>query len=65
MTLGVSAGAASLTVSMALAGVHEPRLADFATAFLVVAAVCFSSLPLSLLMPRDAARELSGHPGHR
>jgi EmrB/QacA subfamily drug resistance transporter len=63
MTLGVSAGAASLTVTMALVGAHEPRLADFATAFIVVAAISMASLPVSLLMPRDAARELSGHPG--
>ena len=63
MTLGVSIGAASLTVTMALSGAHEPRLADFATAFLVVAAMSMASLPVSLLLPRDAARELSGHPG--
>ena len=63
MTLGVSIGAASLTVTMALAGTHEPRLADFATAFLVVSALSLASLPVTLLLPRDAARELSGHGG--
>lgn len=61
MTIGVSAGAASLTVTMALAGAVEPRLADFAIAFVVVAAFSLSSLPVSLLMPRNAATELSGH----
>ena len=61
MTLGVSVGAASLTVTMALTGTHEPQLRDFAIAFLVVAALSLSSLPVSLLLPRDAAQELSGH----
>ena len=63
MTLGVTVGAASLTVTTAMAGVNAPRLADFAVAFLVVACVSMCSLPVSLLMPRDAGRELSGHPG--
>jgi Na+/melibiose symporter-like transporter len=61
MTLGVSVAAASLTVTMALSGAGEPQLRDFATAFLVVAAVSLSSLPVSLLLARDAAQELSGH----
>ncbi|MCC6716620.1 MAG: MFS transporter [Acetobacteraceae bacterium] len=62
-TLGVSIGAASLTLTMVLAGAHAPRLADFATAFLVVACISLCSLPVSLLMPRDAARDVSGHAG--
>ena len=61
MTLGVSAGAASLTITMALSGGTAPLLADFATAFLVVACISAMSLPISLLMPREAAREVSGH----
>ena len=65
VTLGVSIGAASLTVTMALAGTSAPGLADFSTAFLVVSAMSMCSLPLSLLMPRDAAREVSGHSGGR
>jgi hypothetical protein len=60
-TLGVTVGAASLTVTMALSGMHEPQLQDFATAFLVVAAFSLCSLPLSLLLPRDAAQDMSGH----
>lgn len=60
-TLGVTVGAASLTVTMALSGAHEPQLRDFATAFLVVAAFSLVSLPVSLLLPRDAAQDLSGH----
>ena len=65
VTLGVSAGAASLTVTMAMSGSHTPGLADFSTAFLVVACMSMGSLPVSLLMPRDAAREVSGHSGGR
>jgi hypothetical protein len=65
MTLGVSIGAASLTITMALAGTSEPRLTDFATAFLVVSALSLASLPVTLLLPRDAARELSGHSGRK
>jgi len=61
MTLGVSIGAASLTVTMALSGAGEPRLADFATAFLVVATISLCSLPVSLLLARDAGQDLSGH----
>ncbi len=61
MTLGVSAGAASLLITMSLAGAEVPRLADFSVAFLVVASFSLLSLPVSLLLPRDAAEELSGH----
>jgi EmrB/QacA subfamily drug resistance transporter len=61
MTLGVSVGAASLTVTMALSGVAEPRLMDFATAFLLVASVSLCSLPVSLLLARDAGQDMSGH----
>ena len=60
-TLGVTVGAASLTITMALSGAHEPQLQDFATAFLVVAAFSLCSLPASLLLPRDAAQDMSGH----
>jgi MFS family permease len=64
-TLGVTVGAASLTITMALSGAHEPQLRDFATAFLVVAAFALCSLPVSLLLPRDAAQDVSGHAGRR
>lgn len=65
MTLGVSVGAASLTVTMALSASAAPRITDFAVAFLVVASCSLLSLPVSLLMPRDAAQELSGHGSRR
>lgn len=64
-TLGVTIGAASLTVTMALAGTHAPQLSDFTTAFLVVACFALASLPVSLLMPRHAAQDVSGHAGRR
>lgn len=63
MTLGVSVAAASLTVTMAIAGVQEPRLIDFAIGFLIVAGISLCSLPVSLLLHRDAGQELSGHSG--
>ena len=61
MTLGVSAGAASLTVSMALSDHATPMLGDFSIAFGVVALSTLLSTPVSLLMPRHAAMEVSGH----
>jgi Na+/melibiose symporter-like transporter len=61
LTLGVSAGAASLTVSMALGRHGAPMVSDFSTAFLVVAGVALLSLPVCLLMPRGAGTEMSGH----
>ena len=61
MTLGVSAGAASLTISMRIAGHASPELGDFTVAFLVVAACAMLSTPISMLMPRHAATEVSGH----
>ena len=54
-----------MTITMALSGAHEPQLRDFATAFLVVAAFALCSLPVSLLLPRDAAQDVSGHAGRR
>ena len=60
-TLGVTVGAASLTITMALSGAASPILADFATAFLVVAGLALCSLPVSLLLPRNAAQDVSGH----
>jgi MFS family permease len=61
LTFGVSVGAASLEVSMALSNHAGPQLMDFSIAFLVVGACSLLSAPLVLLMPRDAAAETSGH----
>ena len=64
-TLGVTIGAASLTVTMALAGSPAPLLGDFATAFLVVAGFALGSLPVSMLLTRNAAQDVSGHSGRK
>ncbi len=61
LTLGVSAAAASLTVTMALSGHAEPLLSDFSSAFVVVALISLCAAPLALTMPRNAAAEMSGH----
>jgi len=61
LTLGISIGAAALTVAMSLGGHATPMVADFSVGFLVVALFSFVAAPVSLLMPRDAASDLSGH----
>jgi hypothetical protein len=61
LTLGVTTAAASLTVTMAISGHDGPMLADFSAAFLVVSAIALLAAPLALVMPREAASELSGH----
>jgi MFS family permease len=61
MTLGVSAGAASLAVTMALSGHSVPMLSDFTVAFLVVAAFSLSAAPICLLMDRASGDEVTGH----
>ncbi len=60
MTLGISAGAAALEVSMALNHHAVPMVPDFTAAFLAVAFVCLLAAPASLAMPRDAGAELAG-----
>ena len=61
LTLGVTVGAGSLEATMALAGRSAPAVADFSIAFVVVALFAFAAGPCSLLMPRAAGAELSGH----
>jgi EmrB/QacA subfamily drug resistance transporter len=60
LTIGISAGAASLEVGMAISGRSVPTVGDFAAAFLVISAVSLLGAPVSLLMPRTAGAELSG-----
>ena len=64
-TLGVSAGAASLAITMALSGHGQPELSDFTAAFLAVAVISLLSAPASLTMPHNAGIEASGHSGRR
>jgi EmrB/QacA subfamily drug resistance transporter len=61
LTVGVGVGAGALEGAMALSGRHAPVAADFATAFLAVAAISALAAPLCLLLPRDAGAEVSGH----
>lgn len=63
LTLGVSAGAAALAVSMALGGHVTPMLPDFTAAFLAVAAVSMLAAPTCLLMPRGQGADVTGHVG--
>ena len=52
LTLGISAGAAALEISVALCGRAEPALWDFSVAFLVVSLVALLAAPVSMLMPK-------------
>ena len=61
LTLGVTIGAAALEASTLLFQHAKPLNTDFAIAFLVVSAIALTAAPLSLLLPRDAGAELSGH----
>ncbi len=65
LTIGVTAGAASLEIAMALSGHQRPLVPDFAAAFLVIALVALACAPASLLMPSHAGSELSGHRAKR
>jgi EmrB/QacA subfamily drug resistance transporter len=62
MTLGISAGAAALEISMALNHRAVPAVPDFTAAFLAVSAVCLLAAPAALAMPRNAGAELAGRP---
>ena len=64
LTLGVSIGAAALAVAMALDGHARPGVADFSLGFLVVALFSLCASPVSLLMSRDAASDVTGHRLH-
>ena len=61
LSMGVTIGAATLEGAMILSGQPEPGIADFSAAFLAVAAVSLLATPVSLMLPRDAGAELSGH----
>ena len=61
ITFGITAGAGVLALSTAWSGRAEVSLGDFSVAFLVIAAIAMGAAPASLLMPRDAGSEMSGH----
>ena len=61
LTLGISVAAAAISVAMTVNGDAEPGLADFSLGFVAVALFSLAAAPVALLMPRDAAAEMSGH----
>jgi EmrB/QacA subfamily drug resistance transporter len=61
LTTGIAIGAASLEFTSRLGGHATPTFGDFSLAFLVVALFSITAAPASLLMPREAGAELSGH----
>lgn len=63
LTLGVSAGAAALQLSMAVSGHSDPANSDFGAAFVAVGTAALAAAPCSLLMRHEAGAEVSGHPG--
>ncbi len=59
-TIGISAGAVSLEISMRMAGHATAMPIDFSHAFLVVAMFTLLAAPIALWMPRNAGDELTG-----
>ena len=59
-TIGISAGAVALEISMSLSGHATALPADFSHAFLVVAMFTLVAAPIALWMPRNAGDELTG-----
>jgi EmrB/QacA subfamily drug resistance transporter len=59
-TIGISAGAVSLEISMEMSGHATPLPIDFSHAFLVVAMFTLVAAPIALRMPRDAGDDLTG-----
>jgi EmrB/QacA subfamily drug resistance transporter len=61
LSLGIAVSAGSLAGAMAWRGHEAPLLADFTTAFLVVAAISVFAPLVSARLDRSAGEELSGH----
>ena len=57
--LGISAGAAALSAIMAVNGHAQPRIADFSSAFLVIAAISLLAVPCVLVLKDDAGAGLA------
>ncbi len=60
LTVGIPISAGVLQLARAGTSHAVPVTADFALAFLVVAAISGLAGPMSLLLPRDAGQEMSG-----
>ncbi len=61
LTLAIGVGSGALEVAMHISGHAAPTMADFSTAYLVVAGLSVLAVPLCLTLPRDAGAEVSGH----
>ncbi|HEY6434937.1 MAG TPA: DHA2 family efflux MFS transporter permease subunit [Acetobacteraceae bacterium] len=59
-TIGISAGAAALEISMAFSGDRPARPWDFSMAFLAVSLCTLVAAPIALLMPATAGDDLAG-----
>ena len=61
ITVGVAAGAAALEISAKAMGHHvAPQLMDYSAAFLAVAVISATSIPVSMRLAGDAGAELTG-----
>ena len=61
LTMGVSCGAGALFAAMSVGGHAQPSLGDFSFGFLVVSFVALLAVPVCLMMPRNAASDMSGN----
>ncbi len=61
LTMGVTVGAAVLEAAMRTYGHEKVGIEEFSIAFIVVGVVSLLAAPVTLLMPRNAAEEMSGH----
>jgi MFS family permease len=64
LTLGIVIGAATLEISARLHHHATAFRADYAAAFILVAAVAFLAVPLCARLKSDAGEALSGHHTH-
>jgi len=61
LTMGVVVGAAVLEASMEVMGHDAVGVSEFSMAFIVVGIISTAASPVTLLMSRNAAAEMSGH----
>jgi EmrB/QacA subfamily drug resistance transporter len=61
LSLGVAVGAFALQAGMAVNGHADPKVGDFAPAFVITGLIAATSLYFILKLPPDAGAEVSGH----
>ena len=61
LTIGIPISAGVVSLARTGAGHALPTPQDFSAAFLIVATISLLSGPMSLILPRDAGQEMSGH----